>query len=206
MSAAGKSLKECAAFSHCATRRSRAIVGPWPRVLRETCLIGLIRLPVDVAGMMLLDDELPLRSRQVPDALLAGARAIKRDLGTRLAINVGTGIDGIGQNLVDSVVAGLDPADLVRRVHLQRELVILFAKPQPNTARRSCFGEALEHGADGSDDGFVGMEQDLAIGLAPHEAHRQSAPQLAARGLVADAAVEPGAQHVQLGLAHRSLK
>jgi hypothetical protein len=50
------------------------------------------------------------------------------------------------------------------------------------------------------------MEQDFAIGLAPHEADRQSAPQLAARSLIADAAVKPGAQHMQLGLAHGSLE
>src|SRR5262252_2010845 len=103
MPAAGKSLQQCASFSHCATRCSRTIVGPWPRVLRETCLIGLVSLPVDVAGMMLLDDHLPLGSRQLPDALPAGARAIECDLSTRLAIDVGTGIDGVGQNLVDSV-------------------------------------------------------------------------------------------------------
>src|SRR4029453_6265686 len=154
MSAAGKSLQHCAAFSHCATRFSRAIVRPWPRVLRETCLIGLVGLPVDVAGMMLLDDHLPLRSRQLPDALPAGAQAIQRDLSPGLAIDVGTGIDGVAQNLVDSVVAGLDPSDLSWGVHLQGELVGLITKPQPNAARRSCLGEALEHGADGSDDAF----------------------------------------------------
>jgi len=30
----------------------------------------------------------------------------------------------------------------------------------------------MEHGADGNDHAFVGMEQDFTIGLAPHEAHR----------------------------------
>jgi hypothetical protein len=49
------------------------------------------------------------------------------------------------------------------------------------------------------------MEQDLAIGLAPHETYRQSTPQLAACRLVADA-VAAGALHMQPGLAHRSLE
>ncbi len=50
------------------------------------------------------------------------------------------------------------------------------------------------------------MEAHLAIGLAPDEADRQAAAQFAARCLVADAAVEAGAQHMQLGLAHGALE
>jgi hypothetical protein len=58
-----------------------------------------------------------------------------------------------------------------------------------NTARRSCFGEALEDRVNPRPDDFVRMELDLVIDLAPPEAHRQPAPQLTARGLVANATV-----------------
>ena len=46
------------------------------------------------------------------------------------------------------------------------------------------------------------MKANLAIGVAPDESDRQPPPQFAARRLVADAAVKPRPQHVQLGLAH----
>jgi hypothetical protein len=45
---------------------------------------------------------------------------------------------------------------------------------------------------DGGDDGLVGVEADLAIGLAPDKADRQSSAQFTARRLVANAAVEAG--------------
>ncbi len=50
------------------------------------------------------------------------------------------------------------------------------------------------------------MEADFAIGLAPDKADRQAAPKLAARRLVANAAVEPGAQDIELRLAHGALQ
>src|ERR1700685_3838821 len=50
------------------------------------------------------------------------------------------------------------------------------------------------------------MEADFAIGLAPDKADRQTAPKLTARRLVANAAVEPGAQDIELRLAHRALQ
>src|SRR6202035_4605168 len=51
-----------------------------------------------------------------------------------------------------------------------------------------------------------GWKAHLAILLAPDEAHGKAAPQLAACRLVADAAVEAGAQDMQFGLAHGALE
>ena len=142
----------------------------------------------------------------MPDPFAPSARGVERHLRPRLAIDIGTRIDGVAQNLVDGVVARLDPANLRVRVHLQRELVGLVAEPQPHTARRAGLGEALEHGADGGDDGLVGMEAHLAVGLAPDEADGKPTSQLATRRLVANAAVEAGSEHVQLRLAHRAFE
>jgi hypothetical protein len=50
------------------------------------------------------------------------------------------------------------------------------------------------------------VEADLAIGLAPDKADRQSSAQFTARRLVANAAVEAGPQHMQLGFAHGALR
>src|SRR5262245_63809343 len=50
------------------------------------------------------------------------------------------------------------------------------------------------------------MKQNLTVGLTPHEAHGQATPQLATCRLIANAAVETGSEHMQLGLAHRPLQ
>jgi hypothetical protein len=44
------------------------------------------------------------------------------------------------------------------------------------------------------------MEADLSVGLAPDQADGQAAAQLAAGGLVLDAAFQPGPQDMQLRL------
>ena len=69
---------------------------------------------------------------------------------------------------MDGVVARLDPTDLGVRAHLQRKLQTLIAEPQPHAARRAGFREAGEDGADRSNDGLIGMKQNLAVGLTPH--------------------------------------
>ena len=92
------------------------------------------------------------------------------------------------------------------RAHLQWKLQALIAEPQPHAARRPGLGKAGKDGADGSNNGLVGMKQNLALGLTPHEAHGQTAPQLAACSLIANAAVETRSEHMQLGLAHRPLQ
>ena len=55
-------------------------------------------------------------------------------------------------------------------------------------------------------DRLVRVEADLAVLVAPDQPDRQATAQLAARGLVADAAVQASAQDVELGLAHRALQ
>jgi hypothetical protein len=49
------------------------------------------------------------------------------------------------------------------------------------------------------------MPADLTVGVAPDQPDRQPPAQLAAGGLAADPAVEPGAQDVQFGLGHGAL-
>ena len=93
-----------------------------------------------------------------------------------------------------------------RRALLQREGQAFGAKPEPDSARRAEFSEALEDGADRAGYGFVRMKQNFAILFSPNEAHRQSAAQFPASGFVADAAIEPGANDVEFGFAHRALQ
>src|SRR5437660_7861015 len=94
-----------------------------------------LSLPVEEAFMMLFDQHLPMIARQKSDPLPPNARGVERHLRSGLAIDVGSSIDGVSENLVDGVIAGVDPADLGVRTHLQRELVALVAQPQPNPSR-----------------------------------------------------------------------
>ncbi|RWA97092.1 MAG: hypothetical protein EOQ39_34545 [Mesorhizobium sp.] len=69
-------------------------------------------------------------------------------------------------------------------------------RAQPSSAKRG------EDGADDIYDRLVGMEKDFAVILAPDEADQQATAQFAASRLLLDAAIEAGAQEMQLGLAH----
>lgn len=91
-------------------------------------------------------------------------------------------------------------------MHLQRECEPLRAAPEPDAAHRACLGETGEDVADGSDNGLVGVEAGLAIGFAPAKADRQSSAELTTCCLVANAAIEAGPQHMQLGFAHGALE
>src|SRR5262245_36421943 len=164
--ATGEALQEGAAFPHSTTR----LVRPGSCVTRDALLVGLISPPVDEALMVLFDQHLPFIARQMLDPLATSAGSIERHLRSGLAIDIGDGIERVGENVVDSVIAGLDPADLSVHAHPQWKLVALVSQPQPNASRRACLGKALEDGADGCDDGLIGMEQNLAVSLAPYEA------------------------------------
>lgn len=91
-------------------------------------------------------------------------------------------------------------------MQLQREFEPFRAEPQPDAPGRTGLGKPHEDVADGSDDGLVRVKAHLAVLLTPHEADRQAASEFAARGLVADAAIESGAQHMQFCFAHRALE
>ena len=52
--------------------------------------------------------------------------------------------------------------------------------------------------ADGGADGFIRVKTNFAVLLTPDKANGQAAPEFAARRLVANAAIEAGAQYVQL--------
>jgi hypothetical protein len=115
----------------------------------------------------------------------------------RLAIRVGAGVGGVGEHVVDGGVGGRHPADLRERTPSHGEAEALRAEPQPHATYRAELTEALEGGLDGTGDGFVWIEADLAVLLAPDESNRQAAAQLATRGLVANATLQARAQDVQ---------
>src|SRR5258708_6477039 len=144
----------------------------------------------------------------MPNAFSDGSVFINVAFVLGLAVGVSASIHRIGEDVVECGVSWGDPANGTRHSggrSLQRKGQTFGTKPEPDPSCRAEFGEPLEHGTDRAGDCFIGMEENLTILFSPDEAHRQAAPQLSASGLVADAAVEPGANNVQLGFAHGAL-
>jgi len=56
----------------------------------------------------------------------------------------------------------------------------------------------------GTDHGFVGLKEHFAVLLAPDKTYGQRPAQLAACGLVADSAIQPGAQDMKFCFRHRA--
>src|SRR6187551_788744 len=106
MAATREALQQRAAFPH----RAAPLVWPWPGIAREARLVGLIGLPVDVAGMMLLDEHLPLGTGEAPNALAPHAGGIQHCLASSFAIHISARIYGISQHIVDRRITRVDPA------------------------------------------------------------------------------------------------
>jgi len=198
MATGGDALEQRRPLSHGSTRlvRSRSNIG------RDTHLVRFIGRPLDEALMMVGNEHRPLGARQPTNPFAHGALVVDIALMTALPIGIGAGIDGIGQDMVDRGVGRAAPTDLTRWGHLRGKGEVLAAQPQPHPTSRAQFGEPLEHEADRTGHGGVGMKADLAIGIAPNQAHRQGAAQLATGRLVADPALEAGTQNMQLSFGH----
>src|SRR5262245_64356453 len=136
VAATGQALQESSAFSHGATN----LVRSWSGVFGDACQVVLIGLPIDEPGMMLLYEHLPFGTRKTSRALLARARRIQRRLLARFAIGVGAGIDGVGEHMVDSRVARIDPAEIAAVAHLQWNLLLrgtTATRDAPSRSRRN---------------------------------------------------------------------
>src|ERR1019366_8865816 len=65
--------------------------------------------------------------------------------------------------------------------------------------------EVAEYGLYHATHRLIGVEEHLAVPLPPYEPDRKAPAGLTSCRLVADPALEPGTEHVQLGFAHRPL-
>ena len=198
----GDPLQQRAAFAN----RAAGLVRARARVAGDPLTVGLERGLVDVAGVVLPDQHAPFCLRQATHPLARVPVLVDVALAAGLPERVRTGVDRALEHAVDLVVGRDRPLDLAMREAAHREPQLLAAHPQPHLADRSKLGEPLEDHVDRAADRFIGLEQDLAVLLAPHQPDRKRLAQLAARGLVADPTLQPGAEHVQLRLAHRALQ
>src|ERR1700760_1288264 len=177
VTAGGQPLQKRAALSYGAAR----LVRSRPCIAGDAFLICLVGLPVDKARMMFRDQHLPFGARQVSHPPFALAGGIENDLVAGSAIDVSAGVDGVSEHLVDGSVARLDPSDLAALMHPQREFEPLRAEPQPHAPCRAGLGEMGKDLANGGADGFVRVETNLAVPLAPEKTDGQTAPKFAAR-------------------------
>ena len=181
--------------------RAAGLVRARARVTADPFAVGLERGAVDEAGVVIPDQHLPFCLREATHPLARVPVLIDVALPASLAERVRAGIDRALKHAVDLVIGRDGPLDLAIREPAHRELHPLAAHPQPHLTDRPQLSEPLEDRGDRAAHRLVGVEQDLALLIAPHQPDRQRLAQLTARGLVADPALKPGAEHVQLGLA-----
>src|SRR6266852_1073985 len=164
----GKALQQCDPLTHRAARlmRTRTDVGA------NALLISQVRLPADVARMMLRNEDTPLAASQVAGSLAHTPRGIQVALPTRLAVRVGTGVDRIGEHMVDAQIRWLHPLDWFSWNTSKWKQQLFRAKPQPHAADGAELGEAVKYGPDGGGDRFIRVPAHLAVCFAPHQAHR----------------------------------
>src|SRR5215831_2432239 len=199
--ASDDSLQQCRSLSHCPSR----LVWSRLRIGIESSLVGLESGPIDKAGMMVPDNNGPLIQGQMPHPLSDDSLFIDVAFVPGLAVGVSASIHRIGEDLVECMIGGGNPADRAGQAGgrgLQWKRQAFGTEPEPHPACRAEFGEPFEYRADGAGYSRIGVEEDFAILFSPNEAHGQPAPQFSASGLVANTAVEAGADNVQLGFAH----
>src|SRR5918996_1277464 len=201
--AGGQPLQQGGSFPQ---RAAAGLMGSRGGVGADAGLVGLVGRPVDVAGMLVHDQHLPVRPAQDTGSGPHAAVVIDAAFSAGAAIDIGASVGRVREHPVDRRVGRRDPGELGVAGALHGHHESLAEQPQPHRARRAQFGEAFEDGGDHAAHGLVGVQQDLAVFVAPHQPDGQAPAQLASCGLVADAAFQAGAQHVQLGLAHRALE
>ena len=163
-------LQQRGALPHGAT--ATGMMRPRPHILRQPLLVGLEGLPVDEAGVMVADEHRPVGARPQSEAFAQAAAVIEVTALLGAAIDVDASIERVGEDLMDLGVGRRHPADLGKRVRLQREAQALGAEPQPHAPCRAQLGKAFKDGADRGGDRLVRMQQHFAVRCAPHQPDR----------------------------------
>jgi hypothetical protein len=135
--------------------------------------VSLEPRPIDVALMMVADEDVPLGHRLAVPGRLHGAAIDDTRPCAATAEGVGASVERVAQHLHDAVVgrpAPLDPADdTVAPDHGQRQGGV--AKPQEDLPRAAELPKLAEHEPDRFLDPFVGIELDPRV-LAPDQPGR----------------------------------
>jgi hypothetical protein len=177
------------------------------RVLAQHAPVLFEGAPVNVALVIVLDEDAPVLDRPVVAAGLAGLPVDHPRPVRRPAEGVGAGIDGVVQHLHHAVVGRLAPRDLPQgavALH-HRELDVRRAQPQEDLAAAAELAELGEDQPDCLLDTLVGIHLDPVV-LAPAEARRQGEAQLAPSGLRVAGGQAALSEQAEFVFRHRSLQ
>ena len=170
----------------------------------QPALVVFVVVPRDVAGMRITDQRVPLLAReQLNRAPAIGAAAhpqASKDKRPR--------VPRVVQHMERARMreAAPDELALVRsRAQASRKRELLLAHGLHRRPRRAGAAERVEKMAQRRLDLGVRIKHHLPRSVIG-QAHRQGDLQLSSPRFVQDAAAQPRPQHVQLGLAHRSLE
>src|ERR1039457_361928 len=147
-------------------------MGLWADVGTDAGLVGFEGCPVDVAGVMIHDQDRPPVASDATLLDTASTRLVNDTLVSRAPIDIGASVGRMREHAVDRVVSGCHPPELgpgVPRRLLQREREPLAEQPQPHRPHGAGLGELAEDGLDHATHRLVGVEEHLAGSLAPDE-------------------------------------
>ena len=176
------------------------VVGGQPRLDRQ------VLLPGDVAGVMILDHDRPLRAGHLGGHGAHVAVGVDRLAGHMPAVHVRAGVGRVLQHLQHPVVGQRGPAQLPGPHAAVGTLGELAAGERRHDAvSRPGRGEAGEDVSDGGLDLGIGVEHDRAV-VVVDQPDRQRGTQLAALGGGPLGRLQPPGHDVQLRLAHRGFQ
>ena len=183
-----------------------AALAPRRRPVRaQLLLVGQVLLEADVARVVLADAHLPLLARRAALALADDA-VLDAPFGALAPVDVGAGIDRVGEDLVDRLVLRRLPAHVAVAGRLARQPAALLLQAEHHLAGALELLEVREHGRDRVDHRLIRADPHSTLRVRPHPRPAAPSAALALGRLVQAAAAQPGAQNVQLGLGHRALQ
>src|SRR5580704_3617315 len=142
---------------HCASGRGAPLAG---RIVGNHLLVTLELAPGDIALVLFLEQNIPLRLREPQSASYAFATVLDADLARSAPKGVCAGIDRVGQEVVHGVVKRRPPDDsaLVRRlVRLDGQCDSLVAQPDVNLTNASELGKLRKYQLQGVLNAQVGV-------------------------------------------------
>ena len=202
MTAAEKTGQQGFAAPYSATARPAFSIG----VVADQPLIPFELVPVDIAFMVVADQNLPVRPIDAKSAQDALAAVLDRHLADRAAERIGAGVDRVGEDVMDGVVDRRLPphASPVQAVADGGKCDLLLAKPDMDLPHALQLGELAEHQDERLAHAQVRILLD-PVGPAAHITDRHRHEEFPAPSLLLEGFVRALAQDRQLHLAHRSL-
>ncbi len=184
---------------HLTARAGREAAG----VAAQRALVTLELGPVDVALVRLGDQHLP----GILGYALLHPFEPRVEAHATATVSECAGVARVVQQLHDPAVVDQAPQQISlanAAAQPTREQQLLGAKAAHDRGRRAGLAEGIEHQPHRGLDLLVGVEHRAAFAVVD-QTDRQRHLELAASGLVQDAALQARLEHVQFGLAHRAL-